>query len=96
MRTKDFKRAEIVCKALANKRRIVILDLLREREYMSVGEIAKSLKLSLESTSRHLSILYKAELLDREQKSLLVRYFLNTERTQLLKYTQQLLAHLAK
>ncbi len=69
----DEKRLEKILKALANRRRIMILKLLSEKR-MSVGQIAAKIKLSLRATSRHLSILSAQDILDREQISLQVFY----------------------
>ena len=41
-----------------------------------VGEIAGEIKLSFKATSKHLNILYLAGLVDKEQQSLSVQYFL--------------------
>jgi DNA-binding transcriptional ArsR family regulator len=61
---------ERVFKALANKRRLAILLFIRKRKQANVGEVAEAIKLSFKSTSKHLSILASAGLLDRDQKSL--------------------------
>ncbi len=69
---------ERILKALGNKRRMAIIRLLKKGE-LSVGEIAERIKLSFKSTSRHLSILTSADLLEREQKSTLVFYRLSND-----------------
>ena len=61
-------------KALANKRRLAILRFLKKRKEATVGDIAEEIKLSFKSTSRHLSVLFSADILEREQKSLQVFY----------------------
>jgi len=66
-------------KSLGNDRRLKIISLLRGRAEMSVGEIAQQLKLSLKSTSRHLLVLERVGLLNREQRGLEVFYSLNTK-----------------
>ena len=72
----DEKTLEKLLKVLANKRRIMILKLLKDRS-MSVVEIATKIKLSFRATSRHLSILSAQDILDREQISLQVFYKLS-------------------
>jgi DNA-binding transcriptional ArsR family regulator len=69
-----IKDLEKQLKALSNKRRLNILSLLKERGPSAVGDIAKHIKLSLKSTSKHLLILYQANLLEREQHKLIVFY----------------------
>lgn len=61
-------------KVLANRRRLVILNILRKRKGLTVNGIADSIKLSLAATSRHLSMLERAGFLEKEQRSLEVYY----------------------
>jgi DNA-binding transcriptional ArsR family regulator len=68
---------EKILKAIANKRRVAILKYLKHIGRASVGDIAENIKLSFRATSRHLMILYSAEIIEREQKNLLVFYFLS-------------------
>ena len=72
----DEKILERDFKVLANRRRLVILRLLKRRGCAVVGEIAGEIKLSFKATSKHLNILYVAGLVDKEQQSLSVQYFL--------------------
>lgn len=71
--TKDW---EIVLKALANRRRLEILGFLKKRE-AAVGEIAEHINLSFKSTSRHLGVLFYAEVVNKDKRSLEVYYSLN-------------------
>ncbi len=70
------KELEKVLKALANKRRIAILKYLKRVSAASVGEIAESIKLSFKATSKHLKILSSADIVEKEQFSLNVLYFI--------------------
>lgn len=74
MREKELER---MFKALANKRRLTIISLLRKKKEAHVGEIAETIHLSIKSTSRHLAVLSGADILDREQRSSEVFYRLN-------------------
>lgn len=74
---KPYVDVERVFRALANKRRINIVCLLKDKRVMSVGEISVEMKLSLTATSRHLTILYGAKLVEKEQKGLEVYYRIN-------------------
>lgn len=65
---------EKILKASANKRRLAILKFLKSVKEAPVNEIAKEIKLSVKSTSRHLSLLNSADITDREQRSLQVFY----------------------
>ncbi|MSR71023.1 ArsR family transcriptional regulator [Candidatus Kaiserbacteria bacterium] len=69
-----LKDTEQQLKALANKRRLTILKYLNAKGPASVGSVADEIKLSFKSTSNHLLILAKADLLEREQTSTTVLY----------------------
>lgn len=77
MRTKE-KGIELELKAMANKRRLAIIKLLKMRGESSVGEIANSIKLSFKATSKHLAILKSADIVEYEQRSLLYFYKLSS------------------
>lgn len=68
------KEKEKILKALANKRRMAIVKLLAERKKISVGDLARGIKLSFNATSKHLKILFLADILDREQAGLEMFY----------------------
>ena len=65
-------------KALANKRRLSIIKYLKQHNESPVGEIAVAIKLSLKATSKHLFILKAVDIVESEQRSLLVFYRLST------------------
>ncbi len=70
------KELEKTLKAIANKRRVAILKYLKYTGKASVGEIAEAIKLSFKATSKHLLILSNADIVEKEQVSLAVLYFL--------------------
>ncbi len=65
-----MKELERCLKALANKRRLAIIKLLKAQKEATVGEIASAIKLSFKSTSRHLAVLKAADIVDAEQRSI--------------------------
>ena len=71
---KDIAQTERVLKALANRRRLSILKYLNKRPGAKVGDIASEIKLSFKSTSRHLTVLLSADVVEREQVSLEMHY----------------------
>jgi DNA-binding transcriptional ArsR family regulator len=71
-----MKQTEKTLKALANRRRLGIIKYLSKTDKATVGELASEIKLSLKATSKHLLILRSADIVDREQVSLSVFYFL--------------------
>ena len=70
----DHKKLERTLKASANRRRFRILAFLKKESEATVGEIAEHINLSFKSTSRHLAVLYGAELVERTQRSSEVFY----------------------
>ena len=71
-----MKELERLLKALANRRRLAILQYLQRRKEASVGDIAEEIHLSFKSTSRHLGLLVACDILDRDQRSSQIFYFL--------------------
>lgn len=72
-----IKNWEKVLKALANKRRLAILELLHPGNKMTVGFIAREINLSFRSTSKHLWRLFNVGILEREGRKGEVLYFIN-------------------
>ncbi len=73
------KMLERYYKALANRRRLMILRVLKAKKRASVGEIASAIGLSFKATSKHLGILYSVGFLEKEQESLTVFYSLPSD-----------------
>ena len=81
-----IKKIEKVLKALANHRRLEILNILRnKKEDITVGEIAEGIKLSFKSTSRHLAVLSAAEIVTRDQINLHVYYKISPDASLLVR-----------
>lgn len=76
-----MKQLERVLKALANKRRLVILQFLKRTVEASVGEISQEIGLSFKTTSKHLGILAGVDILEKEQRRLKVFYRLSKKQT---------------
>ncbi len=86
-----MKETEKILKALANRRRLAILKYIHKVHRASVGDIAKEIKLSFKATSKHLGVLRSADLVDREQKNLMMLYGLNEPINPILKTTLQII-----
>lgn len=71
-----MKELEKQLKALANSRRLKILKYLEKVGKASVTDIAREIKLSFKSTSRHLAVLRATEMVVADQQSLMVFYSL--------------------
>ncbi|MEK7503341.1 MAG: metalloregulator ArsR/SmtB family transcription factor [Patescibacteria group bacterium] len=80
-----MKDLERLLKAMANKRRLSILKFLRQHNELSVGDIAERIQLSIKSTSRHLSVLAGADIVEKEQRSTSMFYRLAKIEKQFLK-----------
>lgn len=66
-----------VFKALSDKTRRKILELLKEKD-MTAGEIADYFNITKASISHHLNILKQADLVSDERKGQFIYYSLNT------------------
>jgi len=71
-----MKEYERILKALANRRRLAIVAFLKKKREATVGDIAEQIKLSFTSTSKHLNILSRTDILDKRQVGLEVYYFI--------------------
>lgn len=71
-----MKQYEKILKALANRRRLEIVKYINSKKEANVGDIATHINLSFKSTSRHLAVLTSADILEKEQRSILVFYSL--------------------
>lgn len=86
-----MKELERTLKSLANKRRLCIIQFLKKQKHASVGELAEAINLSFRSTSRHLSVLFGADILEKEQRSIQVYYRLNSKKSPMLHHILSLL-----
>ena len=66
-----------VFKALSDKNRRKIIDLLKKKK-MTAGEIAQHFNVSKPTISEHLKILKNADLIESERDGQFITYFLNT------------------
>jgi len=72
--------SERVLKALANRRRLAIVQFLHTKGPASVGKIAEHIRLSFAATSRHLRVLAGVDLIESEQVNTTVNYSLPKNR----------------
>ena len=81
----NHKNLEKLLKAVANRRRLAILEYLSKKKEANVGDIAEHINLSYKSTSRHLAVLRSADLADREQRSLEILYSISSDISPVIK-----------
>lgn len=70
----DERELEKILKALANRRRILMLKILKRKKKISVGTMSNEIKLSFRSTSKHFSVLYATGIVEKEQDGLTMYY----------------------
>jgi len=70
----EHKDLEKVLKALANRRRLAIVKVLKDMREAHVGYIADEINLSFTTTSRHLVIMERAGVLEKTQRDKQVFY----------------------
>jgi len=87
----EYKDLERVLKALANRRRLAIIAFLKRKGEASVSSIAAELKLSLKATSKHLALLAAAGILDKEQRSTNVFFWISKSAPSSARHTCTLL-----
>ncbi|MDP3957693.1 MAG: helix-turn-helix domain-containing protein [bacterium] len=76
-----MKELERALKAFANGRRLAIVKYLKWRSKATVGEIARAIRLSFKSTSRHLTLLAFAEVVERNQVNIQAWYSLKKKQS---------------
>ena len=81
----DIREVEKVLKALANRRRILIVKYLHHTKRAVVGAVAEDIKLSFKATSKHLLILSAADVVEKEQIGLTVEYRLTEPPSPIIK-----------
>jgi len=86
-----MKELERDLKALANKRRLTILKYLKRVRKASVGDIAGEIELSFKATSRHLSVLASAGILEKEQEGLTMWHRLSAQKQPIVSKALELL-----
>ncbi|MDO8522341.1 MAG: metalloregulator ArsR/SmtB family transcription factor [bacterium] len=67
---------EKILKAIANRRRLAIVKHLQKAKVSTVGDVAEKIQLSFRATSKHLSVLHAADIVEREQVGLTMNYSL--------------------
>ena len=80
-----------MAKAVANRRRLAILQYLKKHREAPVGELAEAIRLSFKATSKHLSILSAADIVEKEQRSLMVHYSLAKRQHPVIRQTLAML-----
>jgi ArsR family transcriptional regulator len=74
MESTSRSQLEKVLKGLANRRRLAIVRALAKQKELAVADIAREIRLSFTSTSKHLAMLRQLDIVERRQESLTVYY----------------------
>lgn len=91
MNDSDLRKLEKILKALANRRRLAILEHLKLNKNSSVGDIARAINLSIKATSKHLNILLSLDILEKDQVSTQIFYRLSPDQKQITKHLLSLI-----
>jgi len=83
---KKIRETEKILKVLANKRRLMIIQYLKKAKEAKVGNIADEIKISFKATSKHLGLLFNADIVEREQRGLQMWYKLFPDQSSIVKY----------
>lgn len=67
-----------LCKTLSNPKRLEILDILKEREEISVNQLAEMLEIPKANTSQHLAVLRQAGVVNTRKDGINVYYSLRS------------------
>jgi len=82
---RDIRNLEHILKALANRKRLQIVQHLKKKGSSSVGEIAKTIHLSVHGTSKHMQILRTAGIVTDRKRGIYVAYRLSLKKEELVK-----------
>ena len=79
-----------ILKALANNKRMEILNILSQEKGLNVAEIAETIKLHFKSASKHLQKLVEAGLIERLQNGFRAEHNLKDNVNELLRVINKL------
>lgn len=77
---------EKLYKAFAHEKRLEIVRLLKINKYLTVGQIAKTMNSSMQTTSKQLKILADAHIITNEKQGLEVTYFIKKPMSDITKF----------
>lgn len=80
-----MKDLERILKALANRRRLAIVAYLKRDGESYVGDIADVIHLSFKATSKHLAILDKADIIEKDQRGRQMFYRFASSQSQIVR-----------
>lgn len=86
-----MKELERSLKALANRRRLAMLQYLKRNREAPVYEIADEINLSFKATSKHLAVLSAIDIVEKEQRSLQIFYRLASQHKPAVRHIVSLL-----
>ncbi len=80
MEKKLYEMQAELCKTLSNPKRLEILDILRERDEISVNDLAELLEIPKANTSQHLAVLRQARVVQTRKDGINVYYSLRSDK----------------
>jgi ArsR family transcriptional regulator, virulence genes transcriptional regulator len=76
----DLRKAALVLRAVNHKLRQKMMDLIDQKDRVTVTEIFNTMQLEQSVASQHLAILRKAGVVDTEREGKFIFYSINSER----------------
>jgi len=80
MEKKLYEMQAELCKTLSNPKRLEILDILKERQEISVNSLAELLEIPKANTSQHLAVLRQAGVVSTRKDGINVYYSLRSNK----------------
>lgn len=81
----NIRSLERSLKALANRKRLQIMQYLKKNRSASVGIIAQAIRLSFKGTSKHLRVLAGAGIVEERKRGIYVLYRLSLKQEEPVK-----------
>ena len=80
MEKKLYEMQAELCKTLSNPKRLEILDILKDRQEISVNQLAELLEIPKANTSQHLAVLRQAGVVNTRKDGINVYYSLRSSK----------------
>ena len=97
MEKKLYEMQAELCKTLSNPKRLEILDILKERDEISVNNLAQILEIPKANTSQHLAVLRQAGVVNTRKDGINVYYSLRSDKiSKACSLTRQILLEIGR
>lgn len=87
----EVKKSQLILRAINNKLRIKIIDMLNVKKELNVTQIYVALRIEQSVASQHLAILRKAEIVKTKREGKVISYSINYDRIDTIKNAYKLM-----